>query len=548
MATNTTSIATSTPHASSSATSTHSAAAAAAAATSSPKTNHEVNLYHDGDISFLILCTALILLMIPGVGFFYSGLSRRKSALSLMFLSILACAVTCIQWFIWGYSLSFSHNVTKSGFVGTLSNAFYIDVLDGKVESLPHEIPDLLFATYESFFSAMAVVLAAGAVAERGRLLPCVVFMFVWATLVYDPVACWTWNPHGNRGWAYAMGVLDWGGGTPVHIVGGCASLAYSMVLGKRKGHGTHELNYRPHNVASVVIGTVFLWVGWFGFNAGSALAANMRAVVAAANTNLAACVGGITCVSYDDAGFVPVWAAVPFGILGAALANYGTKIKFLCNIDDALDTFAVHTVAGLVGNILTGIFACKHIAHLDQVTVIDGGWVDHNWKQPIFQLAGSFAGGVYSFVMTAIIVFALDHIPGMSLRVSETAEVLGIDDSEIGEFAYDYVELTREMVIDHVGGGSIMDGNVGETGSMSSRHQHTQYPNQHPHQHQQIIVGGGGRSVSPTTVTTATVTAAACGASGVGVGPREGAVFGREDTKDSGVVFGNGPVVTSYY
>ncbi|KAK1782722.1 ammonium transporter AmtB-like domain-containing protein [Copromyces sp. CBS 386.78] len=515
---------------------TSSAAAHSSTSTSSPSKHDPETGYHDGDIAFLLLCTVLVMLMIPGVGFFYSGLSRRKSALSLIFISILACAVTSIQWFIWGFSLSFSPGVASSGLIGTLNNAFFMGVLDQPFVNNAHPIPDLLFAVYQGLFSAIAVVLAAGAAAERGRLLPCAVFMFVWATLVYDPVACWTWNPHGKGGWAYAMGILDWAGGTPVHIVGGCASLAYSMVLGKRKGHGTHELNYRPHNVASVIIGTIFLWVGWFGFNAGGALAANLRAVVAVATTNLAACVGGITWCVLDwrferkwsavgfcsgvvagliaitpGSGFVPVWAAVPFGIFGAGLANYGTKIKFLCNIDDALDTFAVHAVAGLVGNILTGVFASKAIAHLDGATNIDGGWLNHNWKQVLFQIAGSVAGGVYSFIMTALIVVVLDLIPGLSLRVSEAAEVLGIDDSEIGEFAYDYVELTREVGIDGGVAGSIMDG-VGETGSMFSNAQLRQ-------QQQQV-----GRSASPTI-------ASAAGAR----------AFTREDTKDSAIVFGSG-------
>jgi len=136
------------------------------------------------------------------------------------------------------------------------------------------------------------VALAIGAAAERGRMLPCVVFMFVWATLIYDPIACWTWNP---AGWSFKMGGLDFAGGTPVHISSGCAALAYSLMLGKRRGHGTHELNYRPHNVTHIVLGTVFLWVGWFGFNGGSALAMNLRAVMAIVVTNLSASVGGIT-------------------------------------------------------------------------------------------------------------------------------------------------------------------------------------------------------------------------------------------------------------
>lgn len=137
-----------------------------------------------------------------------------------------------------------------------------------------------------------SVALAVGAVAERGRMLPCVIFMFIWSTIIYDPIACWTWNP---AGWVSQMGGIDFAGGTPVHIASGSAALAYSLMLGKRRGHGTHELNFRPHNVTQIIIGTVFLWVGWFGFNAGSALSANMRAVMAAVNTNIAASVGGVT-------------------------------------------------------------------------------------------------------------------------------------------------------------------------------------------------------------------------------------------------------------
>ena len=226
------------------------------------------------------------------------------------------------------------------------------------------------------------VALAVGAVAERGRMLPSVVFMFVWSTVVYDAIACWTWNPNG---WVYKLGGLDFAGGTPVHIASGSAALAYSLMLGKRRGHGTHELNYRPHNVTHVVIGTVFLWVGWFGFNAGSALAANLRAVMAAVVTNLAASIGGVTWCLLDyrlerkwstvgfcsgviaglvaitpGSGYVPAWSAVIFGVVSGVACNYATKIKFMLGIDDSLDIFAVHGIGGLVGNILTGFFAAS--------------------------------------------------------------------------------------------------------------------------------------------------------------------------------------------
>ena len=224
----------------------------------------------------MITATALVLLMIPGVGFFYSGLARRKSALSLIWLSISAAGLISFQWFFWGYSLAFSH--TSGKFIGNLSNIGFRNVL-AQPSVGSSKIPDLLFAVYQGMFAAITVALAIGAVAERGRLAPAMAFAFIWSTVVYDPIACWTWN---SSGWVYQLGGLDFAGGTPVHISSGAAALAYSLMLGKRKGHGTHELNYRPHNVTSIVIGTVFLWVGWFGFNAGSALAANMRAVMAA--------------------------------------------------------------------------------------------------------------------------------------------------------------------------------------------------------------------------------------------------------------------------
>jgi len=228
----------------------------------------------------------------------------------------MATAVTTFQWFFWGYSLTFSR--TASPFIGDLANFGFKDVLaHPSVGS--DRIPDLLFAVYQGMFSAITVTIATGAVAERGRMLPCVIFMFIWATLVYDPIACWTWNP---RGWSNKMGGLDFAGGTPVHIASGAAALSYSLVLGKRRGHGTHELNYRPHNVTHIVIGTVFLWVGWFGFNAGSALSANMRAILAAVVTNLAACVGGITwCVL--DYRLERKWSTVGFcsGVVAGLVA-----------------------------------------------------------------------------------------------------------------------------------------------------------------------------------------------------------------------------------
>lgn len=427
--------------------------------------------YEPGDIAWILTSTALMFLMIPGVGFFYSGLARRKSALSLLWLSIMSTAVVSFQWFFWGFSLAFSH--TAGPYVGNLQNFGLKDVLAAPSVGSPR-IPDLLFCVNQGMFAAITVALAVGAVAERGRMLPCIIYMFVWTTLIYDPIACWTWNP---SGWVFKMGGLDFAGGTPVHIASGSAALAYSYMLGKRRGHGTQELNYRPHNVTHIVIGTVFLWVGWFGFNAGSALSANLRAVMAAVVTNLAACVGGITWCVVDyrlerkwstvglcsgviaglvsitpGSGYVPAWSAVIFGICGGVACNYATKLKYFLRCDDALDIFAVHGIGGFVGNILTGFFAADYIAHLDGYTVIPGGWLSHHWIQMGYQLADSFSGGLYSFIGTCIILGCLDGIgkffPVFKLRASEEEEILGIDDVEIGEFAYDYVELTRDVLL----------------------------------------------------------------------------------------------------
>ncbi|ETI21756.1 hypothetical protein G647_05825 [Cladophialophora carrionii CBS 160.54] len=427
----------------------------------------DLNVYYNaGDIAWMITATALVLLMIPGVGFFYSGLARRKSALSLIWLSVAATGLISFQWFFWGYSLAFSHTAGK--FIGDLENIGFRNVL-GAPSVGSSKIPDLMFAVYQGMFAAITVALAIGAAAERGRMLPAMVFSFIWSTIVYDPIACWTWN---GAGWVFNMGGLDFAGGTPVHIASGSAALAYSLMLGKRRGHGTHELNYRPHNVTHIVIGTVFLWVGWFGFNAGSALAANLRAVMAAVVTNLAASVGGLTWCILDyrlerkwstvgfcsgviaglvaitpGSGFVPAWSAVIFGVVGGAACNYATKLKFLLHIDDSLDIFAIHGIGGLVGDLLTGLFAADYIAHLDGFSEIDGGWLNRHWIQLAYQLCDGVTGMAYSFVLSCIILFILNFIPGLHLRASEQEEIMGMDETEIGEFAYDYVELSRDVV-----------------------------------------------------------------------------------------------------
>lgn len=430
-------------------------------------------VYNLGDISWVIAATALVWLMIPGVGFFYSGLLRRKNALSMIWLSMMTLAVVSFQWFFWGFSLAFSD--TGNSFIGDL-RYFGLKGVLAQPSIGSSRIPSLMFCIYQCMFAAITPMLAVGALAEHGRLGPAMVFVFVWSTIVYDPIACWTWN---TNGWSNKHGGLDFAGGTPVHISSGTAALAISIFLGERRGYGTPRLAYKPHNSSYVVLGTAFLWFGWFGFNGGSALSANLRAVQACIVTNLAASVGGLTWMLWDyrlerkwsaigfcsgavsglvaitpASGYVGSPAAVLFGVLGGTICNFATQLKFVFHYDDALDIFAVHTIGGIVGNVLTGIFAQASVAGFDGTTNIPGGWLDGHWVQLGWQLADSCAGFGYSLVMTTIILWVMHFIPGLSLRSNEEAEIVGIDDYDMGEFAYDYVGLEQDLGVKDVEGG----------------------------------------------------------------------------------------------
>ncbi|KAF4616660.1 hypothetical protein D9613_008344 [Agrocybe pediades] len=422
-------------------------------------------VYNLGDIGFIIMAMALVWVMVPGVGFFYSGLLRRKNALSMIYTSLASIAVVSFQWFFWGYSLAFSD--TASPYIGDLKHFGLKGVLE-QPSIGSSRIPALLFCIYQCMFAIITAALMAGAIAERGRLGPLLVFIFIWTTIVYDPLACWTWN---SNGWSFLLGGYDFAGGTPVHISSGTAALAISIYLGKRRGYGTERLAYKPQNTTYVILGTVLLWFGWFGFNGGSALSANLRAVQACIVTNLAAAVGGITWMLWDyriekkwsavgfcsgaisglvaitpASGYVGSPAAIAFGVLGGTACNFATQLKFLLGYDDALDIFATHGIGGIVGNLLTGLFAQKSVAGFDGITEIAGGWIDHHYIQLGYQLADSVAGFAYSFVLTTVILWIMHYIPGLRLRTTEEAEILGIDDAEMGEFAYDYVGLEQEI------------------------------------------------------------------------------------------------------
>ncbi|GAA95425.1 uncharacterized protein L969DRAFT_614781 [Mixia osmundae IAM 14324] len=422
-------------------------------------------VYNAGDFAWVLTSTALVMIMTPGLGFFYSGLLRRKNALSMIWASMVVFATVSFQWFFWGYSLTFSP--TGSKFIGNLDNFGLMNVLlDESAGST--RIPALLYCIYQLMFAAITPMIAVGAMAERGRLGPIMVFTFVWATLVYDPIACWTWAPNG---WAYILPALDFAGGGPVHMSSGTAALAYSIWIGKRRGYGTERLAYKPHNVSHVVLGTVFLWFGWFGFNGGSALSANLRATQAAIVTNNAAAVGGLTWMLLDwrlerkwsavgfcsgaicglvgitpASGYVGTPASLAIGVITAACCNWATKLKFIFGYDDALDIFAAHGIGGMVGNLLTGLFADSRVVSFDGASVIDGGWINHHYIQLAYQLADCAAIMGYAFAMTMLILVVMDYIPGLSLRASEEAEIIGVDEAEMGEVAYDYVLLEKDL------------------------------------------------------------------------------------------------------
>ncbi|KAI2635465.1 ammonium transporter [Xylaria nigripes] len=423
--------------------------------------------YQSGDQAFIIVSACMVLLMVPGIAFLYSGLSRRKSALSLIWVVMMSFSVVIFQWYFWGYSLAFSTTATN-GFIGDLHHFGLMNTLAVPSPGSPL-IPELLYSFYQMMFCGVTAALVVGAVAERGRMLPAMVFTFFWCTIVYCPLACWVWNVNG---WAFNYGVLDYAGGGPVEIGSGMSALAYSWILGRR--HEKMMLNFRPHNVSLVTLGTVFLWFGWLGFNGGSSFGANLRATMACWNSCLTAMFAAMTWCLLDfrlakkwsmvgwcsgtisglvaatpASGFIPTWASIILGVVTGVCCNFSTKAKFLLGIDDSLDVFAEHAVGGIVGLIFNALFGANYVIGLDGVSngLYPGGWLDHHFAQLYIQIAYIVAACAYSFVVSAIIAKTIDMVPGLHLRASEEAELMGMDDDQLGEFAYDYVEVRRDFL-----------------------------------------------------------------------------------------------------
>ncbi|KAJ3135185.1 hypothetical protein HK101_004267 [Irineochytrium annulatum] len=437
---------------------------------------------------FMLWGAALVFIMTPGLGFFYSGMTRSKNALSMIMLCMCAMCVVTIQWVMFGFSLSFSEwdngvNGTGSNFIGNFDHAGLKGVGANSLPLTAPAISSVVFMIYQMQFATITAALIFGSVAERVRILPSMIFVFIWTTVIYDPVAYWTWS---WRGWIHNLacistttsgmgnpgpcgtGGLDFAGGGPVHIASGFAGLAFCIVLGKRRRVGLEE--FKPHNLANVFLGTALLWFGWFAFNGGSALAGTARAGMAGAVTHIATASGALAWPLWDymwsrkmsglgfcsgavaalvaitpASGFVAPWAAIVIGVTAGIVCNVSCRIKGFFGFDDSLDAWGVHGVGGFLGNILTGIFAQRWVAGLDETGTMAGGWVDGNFKQVGYQLAGSSAIAAYSFVGSFLILSVINLIPGLHLRPTEDEEILGGDLGEMGEVAYELVSSVME-------------------------------------------------------------------------------------------------------
>ncbi|KAI8350169.1 ammonium transporter AmtB-like domain-containing protein [Blakeslea trispora] len=422
-----------------------------------------------GDTAWVMICACLVFLMSPALGLFYAGLARAKNALSLMYLTVLSVAVVSFQWYLIGYSLTFSE--TGSNFIGDSAH-FLLRGVGTKPAIEGQTIPASAFMIFQAMFAAITPALAFGSAAERMSLGPAIFFIFIWTTLVYDVITNWVWA---SNGWLAKLGIMDYAGGIPVHISSGLGAFAYALVLGKRRDY--HKNASAPHNVTFIFLGLALMWFGWFAFNAGSALAANARSVNSLVATHVSACTAAIVWVLLDylktrkwsiiglctgavaglatitpGSGFVTPSSALAFGALGSLICYIAIHYKHKMGIDDCLDVFGVHYVGGLVGLILTGIFAERAVIALGypEGTPLDliplGGWLDGNWKQVPVQLAGIAAVSIWSFVITYIILMVINQVPFLYLRLADEDEIVGTDWAEMGERAYGYLEYEESQ------------------------------------------------------------------------------------------------------
>lgn len=400
-----------------------------------------------GDIAWVLVASCLIMLMTPAVGLFYGGMVRRKNLLSTIMLSFSVLIVITLQWVLFGYSLTFGPDLGH--FIGSL-DWFALEGV-GTLPNLEYAatIPHMAFMLFQMKFAVITPALISGAFVERIRFSSFMVFIVLWSTLVYDPMAHWMW---GTGGWLKNLGALDFAGGTVIHITSGVAALAMALVIRKRKGFG--KVSMEPNSVLLTLLGTILLWFGWFGFNGGSALAANGLAVSAIMTTNVAAAAAALTwmIISWRSSrpsvigvatgavvglvaitpacGYVGVFPAIIIGSVASMISYYFIQLRNRLNIDESLDVWACHGMGGTWGAIATGIFASKAVNPSGADGLIYG-----NWDLFTVQLASVLVAWVFSFVMTYGIAKVIDGVRGLSVGSYE--EEVGLDISQHGEEVY---------------------------------------------------------------------------------------------------------------
>jgi ammonium transporter, Amt family len=399
-----------------------------------------------GDTAWVLISTALVMLMTPALGFFYGGMVRKKNLLSTIMFSFAILALISIQWILFGYSLAFGPSV--KGIIGNLSWLGLKGVQGINPDYAP-TIPHLAFMAFQMMFAVITPALITGAFVERIKFSSFLVFSFLWATLVYDPVAHWVW---GVGGWLRNLGALDFAGGTVVHITAGFAALAFSMVIKKRKGFTL--VSMEPNNIPYTIIGAALLWFGWFGFNAGSALGANNLAVNAFITTNTAAASCALTWmfINWIDrrpsalgmatgavvglvaitpaSGFVSPASSIIIGAIAAVISTACIRLRSKWKLDESLDVWACHGMGGTWGAIATGIFASKAINPAGADGLIYG-----NWGPLGVQILTVVVVIAFSFVLTYGLAKLVDKVWG--LNVTDAEEQVGLDISQHGEEAY---------------------------------------------------------------------------------------------------------------
>jgi Amt family ammonium transporter len=401
-----------------------------------------------GDTAWIIVASALVMLMTPGLAFFYGGLVRRKNILSIMMQCFILMGAITIQWVLFGYSLAFGPD--HGGFIGGLSNAALNGV--GLEPSEGSTIPAQLFMIFQMMFAILTPALIIGAFAERMKFSGFLIFSLLWATLVYDPMAHWVWAA---GGWIFELGALDFAGGTVVHINAGMAALAACLVIGKRKGYPNQVSP--PHNLPFAILGAALLWFGWFGFNSGSALSAGAVATSAFVVTHIAAAtaafawaviewilrkkatalgiisgaVAGLVAIT-PASGFVTPLGALAIGALAGLICYLAVVyLKSKLGYDDTLDVFGIHGIGGIVGAVLTGFWAYSGVNGVDGLFHGNPGQL---WRQVVAVVACA----AYSFVVSWILLKIVDKVIG--LRVSSDEENIGLDLTQHSESAYTLV------------------------------------------------------------------------------------------------------------